>query len=263
MFDFVAKYAASSQLPPVKLRRRAGDALIALGDPRAQDLPWARAFADCEIELGRADLPPGIEIIELISGNCRSALQNLLCSPRRHALTVLEREWVKNRSIAEGAHDAWVRTHCCVRDPTGNPDAPRSGNPFGQARSSRDAANRNSWSRESERGVKAPTAGKHSAVRLHVSIHPKRLLNCPSRPVEVASPTPRQDHDLPRPTQRFPQGAANADASRPLAWRNAKHAFHHCGGRKVDRNAGTQECPIVRKHERPSQDRLYEILPAQ
>ena len=50
----------------VKVHRWTGDALIALGDPRAQDLPPIRAFADCEIELVRADLPPGIDIIYLL-----------------------------------------------------------------------------------------------------------------------------------------------------------------------------------------------------
>ncbi len=49
----------------VKVHRWPGEALVALGDPRAQNLPSARAFVDREIELGRAELPPGIEIIEL------------------------------------------------------------------------------------------------------------------------------------------------------------------------------------------------------
>jgi len=50
----------------VQVRRRAGNDVYDIGDPRLDNAPPARRFADYEVTIARDGLPDGVEIIEVL-----------------------------------------------------------------------------------------------------------------------------------------------------------------------------------------------------
>ena len=58
--------AAHKLFERVTVGRASGDDTVAIGDPRLDNLPPARAFADYRIAVDTSDLPEGVEVLDLL-----------------------------------------------------------------------------------------------------------------------------------------------------------------------------------------------------